>query len=268
MKPDISEFSFGYALTEALIREVPLSVRAAPIFPSLIDEGRPGGGYDVEIPFSGFPLFLQFKLSYKMVRDSALEAQLGLMTAPFYRMHLRPTKHSQQHPMLLSLENTGAAVFYAAPHFHTPAELNDAYINRRVIQRSVFFRPSEIGVLPDNREHHVTFKNGHPVYLCSENPRMIRERGKHHERFYNDLAEGYWKYKRILPKDENIRLWNEILMGIVEQHRWYFHWFDQNTGDELRKRSPAATLAYLARTFFGCDLMIVGPRESGGEILG
>jgi len=265
MSPDISEFSYGYALTETLMSAVPHSVRAAPIFPSLQDEGKPGGGYDVEIPFIGFPLFLQFKLSHKMVRDSAFESQRGLMTTPFYRMHLRPTKHSQQHPMLLDLEASGAAVYYAAPYFDTPAELNDAYINAQVVQRSVFFRPSEIGPLPDDGDHHLTFKNGHPAYLCSSDPRMVRQDGANREKFFDDIAEGYWRYERIQPKEESIREWNELLIAIVEKYRGHFRWYGNNTANELRKRAPLNTLAYLARTFFGCNVLVVAPREVSQE---
>lgn len=266
MNPDISEFSYGYALTETLIGTLPFRLRAAPIFPSLSDEGKPGGGYDAEIPFPGFPLFLQFKLSHRMVRHSALEAQLGLLSTPFFRMHLRPTKHSQQHPMLLDLEATGAHVFYATPHFDSPAELNDAYVNRKVFERSVFFRPSEIGNLPDDDHHHVSFKNGHPAYLCSDDPRMIRESGTDKNRFLTDVEEGYWKSERILPKEESIRSWNERLISIIEKHRRYFRWYGDNTVTVLRNRSPANAFAYLARTFFGCNIIVLAPEEDSSEI--
>jgi len=47
MTPDISEFSYGFALTHELIALAGEPLRAAPIFPSLIEEGRAGGGYDV-----------------------------------------------------------------------------------------------------------------------------------------------------------------------------------------------------------------------------
>ena len=40
-----------------------LECRAAPIFPSLIEEGQPGGGYDVVMDLAAVPFFLQFKLS-------------------------------------------------------------------------------------------------------------------------------------------------------------------------------------------------------------
>jgi hypothetical protein len=42
-------------------------LKVAPVFPSLIQEGRTGGGYDVLLE-PGFPLFLQFKISQYMAR--------------------------------------------------------------------------------------------------------------------------------------------------------------------------------------------------------
>ena len=67
MKPDIAEFNYGYALTDELIHWHGAGITAVPIFPSLYDEGQPGGGYDVKLDRGGIPLFLQFKLSDCMV---------------------------------------------------------------------------------------------------------------------------------------------------------------------------------------------------------
>jgi len=75
MKPDISEFSYGYVVTEALVRGFGTDISAAPVFPSLVAEGREGGGYDVRIEISGIPLFLQFKLSDYMKRNRANEVR-------------------------------------------------------------------------------------------------------------------------------------------------------------------------------------------------
>ncbi len=69
MKPEMSEFSYGYALTDELIHWHGTSLTAAPIFPSLYQEGKSGGGYDVMLQRSGIPLFLQFKLADQMVRN-------------------------------------------------------------------------------------------------------------------------------------------------------------------------------------------------------
>jgi hypothetical protein len=51
MTPEISEFSYGFALTNEIVGWAP--VNAAPLFPSLIEEGRAGGGYDVALNLSG-----------------------------------------------------------------------------------------------------------------------------------------------------------------------------------------------------------------------
>ena len=75
MKPDISEFLYGYAVTESLIWDTSLPIVSAPIFSSLIMEGRVDG-YDVAIPFEGLILFLQFKLSHYMARNSTYESKM------------------------------------------------------------------------------------------------------------------------------------------------------------------------------------------------
>src|SRR5262249_39334530 len=47
------------------------------------------------------------KLAHCMVRNNASEARDGTLAVPYYRMHLRPARHSDQHEMLLDLERTG-----------------------------------------------------------------------------------------------------------------------------------------------------------------
>ena len=61
MESTFSEFSYGFALTQELASGRFGSLVAAPVCPSLIQEGQPGGGYDVKLPLIGAPLFLQFK---------------------------------------------------------------------------------------------------------------------------------------------------------------------------------------------------------------
>jgi len=41
MTPEISEFSYGFALTNEIVAWATLKI--APIFPSLIEEGKKGG---------------------------------------------------------------------------------------------------------------------------------------------------------------------------------------------------------------------------------
>jgi hypothetical protein len=259
VNPDISEFSYGYALTETLISAAPSPIRAAPVFPSLLDEGKPGGGYDVHLPFTGFPLFLQFKLSHRMVRDTAMEVKRGFMTIPFYRIHLRPMKHSQQHPMLLTLESSGAAVYYAAPYFHTPTELNDAYTRRVVVQRSFFIKPSLIGPLPNQDEHHISFGRGLPTYLCSDDPRVLREEERGEEEFRDDLVSGFYKHDRLEPNQQSVEQWADRLERIVLDRSFEIGWVDTEKLSTLRDRNPLARFTYLARAFFGCNVLLIAP---------
>jgi len=89
MRPAISEFSFGYAVTEEIIRQQRHVMIGAPIFPSLLQEGRAGGGYDLRINRRGFPLFLQFRLSHKMIKNNSFEIKdHALFSIPFFRIHL------------------------------------------------------------------------------------------------------------------------------------------------------------------------------------
>jgi len=49
-------------------------------------------------------------------------------------MRLRPLKHSQQHNLLLDLEQRGNELYYAAPEFHLRDELNETYLVLRAVR--------------------------------------------------------------------------------------------------------------------------------------
>lgn len=174
MIPEISEFSYGFALTNELVGWIELF--AAPIFPSLLEEGKAGGGYDVKLDRPGAPLYLQFKRSECMTRRSAREYRSvrdrgGLLPVPFYRFPITEKAKSDQHELLLALDITPNHVFYAAPRFHRLSEINDAWRASAVASRSVFVLPSDIGSLDDER-HTVAF-DGSNNWVCSD-PRSIR----------------------------------------------------------------------------------------------
>jgi hypothetical protein len=60
MRIGYTEFSFGYAFTENLIRSSATGPKKAPVFPNLMQEAHKG--YDVRIDLPGVPLFFQYKL--------------------------------------------------------------------------------------------------------------------------------------------------------------------------------------------------------------
>ena len=106
MKLRYTEFSFGYAFTENLIRSASTAPLGAPTFPNLIQEGKLG--YDVRVDFPGCPLYFQYKLPELMIRDSAVEISkhsLQGIETQFFRMHLMNRNLSSQHELLIDLEN-------------------------------------------------------------------------------------------------------------------------------------------------------------------
>jgi hypothetical protein len=176
MKLGYTEFSYGYAFTENLIRSMPKAPTGAPIFPNLVQEAKVG--YDVRIDQPGLPLFFQYKLPELMVRDSAFEISnlnLAGIGVRFFRMKLMRRDLSEQHRLLRRLEKKyPQCVLYAAPLLENREEFNKEYNAARTHERSAFFSPRDIGPLPDDREHSVAYRDGLAfAWLCSD-PKRIK----------------------------------------------------------------------------------------------
>ncbi|WP_313384884.1 hypothetical protein [Pantoea sp.] len=169
MKPQFSEFTYGYALIEEFSRKY--NFTSVPIFPSLVEEGRVGGGYDAGLKIQGIPFFFQFKKSNFLSRSHS--KYYKSFNTPYYQFYLHAKKYSKQHELLLHLENSGNPVFYIAPKFHTNVELHDNYFNSTIGESSICISPKQIGILPDNEEHSICFnKDSSLIYFCS-NPKLI-----------------------------------------------------------------------------------------------
>jgi len=173
MTPEISEFSYGFAFTHELILLGGSPLRAAPIFPTQIEEGRAGGGYDVNLDFPGFPLFIQFKRADFMTTGNAKELKAGLpLHKPFYRMKITEKSRSAQHELLLQLDVQENEVFYVSPRFHSVRQLTRAYLGQDVTDRSFCIRPRDIGTL-DDQAHHISYDETRH-FLCSDDPKEVR----------------------------------------------------------------------------------------------
>ena len=159
MKAEFSEFTYGFSLVNELAKALPCT--AVPIFPSLLEEGKEGGGYDVELLLSkkGKTLYLQFKLSDWMKARSAREYKIPghSLSLPYYRFEITSNQISKQHSLLLSLEDDQPLTFYAAPAFHLNDEINSHWDSDSVTRDSVFVKPSSIGALHDPNPHRVCF---------------------------------------------------------------------------------------------------------------
>jgi hypothetical protein len=176
MKLGYTEFSFGYAFTENLIRSSRNAPTGAPTFPNLVQEAQLA--YDVRIDLPGVPLFFQYKLPELMKRRNAAEIakhQFPGLSVPFFRMPLMRRDLSDQHKLLMKLEKQfPKTVLYAAPALTDLGQFNKAYNTANVHLSSVLFSPADIGPLPDDKQHNVAYRNGLPyAWLCSE-PKRIR----------------------------------------------------------------------------------------------
>lgn len=259
MKPDISEFSYGYALTSEIVQSCAASLIGAPVFPSLVDEGSLG--YDLSLPILGNPIFLQFKLSDWMVLNTAKGADK--VAVPHYRMHLRPLKHSKQHELLLQLESRGKRVFYAAPEFSRPEELNDVYHKKHVVQRTAFFRPSAIGTLPNRDDHFVCFAAGSTFgYLCSEPVQVTREPSEKIVEIVGSRPddararrESANDYLRQLG-DEIVQIWSEVSEPFVRRDEYM-----QGLNAIRNTRGPLEYVGYVAQTLFDSTMLIRLPKK-------
>tara|TARA_R110002096_G_scaffold34422_4_gene98308 strand:- start:571 stop:1398 length:828 start_codon:yes stop_codon:yes gene_type:complete len=140
----------------------------------LIEEGRDGGGYDVNLDLPGAPLYLQFKRSHKISTRRGIEwkaaDQAGTrLDRPYHRFTLMTDTKSRQHDLLLELDSSPNLVFYVAPRYHSIDELNSAWRSSRIAEESVFIRPRDIGVLSPER-HAIAFDNTdrRRALVCSE----------------------------------------------------------------------------------------------------
>ncbi len=260
MKPNISEFSYGYALTDELIHWYGTPMTAAPVFPSLYQEGQAGGGYDAMLQRPGIPLFLQFKLSHCMIGSNAEEVRNGVFSPPFYRMHVRPSRHSDQHKMLLDLENADNEVYYSAPAFHTPEEFNEAYLSKKVRARSLWIKPSEIGPLPDDEDHHIAFVLGGTHHFCSK-PRPLESRGDFAE-FEESVTSSFERRSREALQKEALEETAMHLAEIAEKHRFISSESKRDSRDQLEQRHPLDRIAFYSQVFLDSQLFIVRKRPN------
>jgi hypothetical protein len=255
MKPNISEFSYGYALTEELIKGLGPNITAAPVFPSLYQEGRKGGGWDVKLQRGGIPLFIQFKLSHYLKSANAKERKSGHFSTPYYRMHIRPKKHSKQHELLLDLENLGHEVYYAAPVFHEPAELNDAYLKKQVKNMSLWVKPTDIGTITDDKKHYLVFQLPHTWSFCSK-PKTI-ERNLSFLTFSENINNSLNQRQETALTKDSLRKLVTNLAKIGRRKTDIFLKEDVLTEEVLSNRHPIEMVSYYSSIYFGSQLIIL-----------
>ncbi len=254
MEPTLTEFSYGYCVTEELANGTGERLMAAPYFPSLYAEGRPGGGFDVRI---GTAVFLQFKVSEELTRRTTVETKRGLLEPTFFRFWLHRKDRSEQHQMLIELESEpGNQVYYIAPAFANVSDLDEAYNNRLVVNRSAMFSPKEIGPLADASYHRVSFRPDQDWGWFLSDPKRVPMHQKS-EALKRSSAHKFWT-EGTAELDDWLHVVVERMRKIIQANRprqGRSYGGDATAPSQNPLRS-LDTVAYLARTHFGCELFL------------
>lgn len=274
MKVGYTEFSFGYAFTENLIRSSASAPTGAPVFPNLVQEAKVG--YDVRIDLPATPIFFQYKLPELMTRTKAFEIAGGKcpkLTLDFFRITLMRRDFSQQHKRLIEWEGLyPGLVFYAAPCLRDCPTFNNAYTSASVARSSALFSPVAIGPLPDDKVHSIAYKPGLSVgYYCSE-PKEIaaigyeRLEGFVSERLTDERFTDFRSTAREVRKnvlEAASRVWRQSEAGMAErlQSRVTSTVSDGQAqrSEEVEAIVDILVAREIARVDLGIDLVIAQP---------
>ncbi len=154
----LSESRFAFAATFEIVESLGGlgALSAAPVVPSLRSEADLG--FDVAIPGAWVTLYLQYKLSRRLVTGQA--GQYYHFGQPYFRFYVKTDGTANgtcQHNVLCALEQrlagSSGIVFYAAPIFTEPGELNGHMRARRVTDYTVFARPTQLGAVTLDTSH-------------------------------------------------------------------------------------------------------------------
>jgi hypothetical protein len=244
---EFSEFSYGYAAireAESVIGQI-YRQHGAPVLPSLLQEEHLG--YDAQVPFVDYALFLQFKRAEFISRRHSSSPTWSHVGAPHYRFSIDTDGH--QHAALARLESSLAAtpgrgeIFYAAPVFHLQNQFDRAYGFGEVLDRSSIVPPSELD-LNDGVHHFVTTENGSSLVLSQPRPPRKRVHWPNLLAAANDRAGSARDRSRDAP---SLDFLEEALVESVSVARPRFE-RDMNAPRSRRIQRLAAAL--------GCGLVL------------
>jgi len=134
-----SETQFSFCFTFEYIKQF-FPVIPLPIFPNTVEEGRPGGGYDVQINGN---IYFQFKVPgfYNLV-SNFIRQHWNVFGHEFYKIKFRTDE--EQYRLLKVLQNPTNQVYYATPEFHTINALSSHYSLDRVVSNSALFSLNDL----------------------------------------------------------------------------------------------------------------------------
>ena len=136
MKAGFYEFEFTVAFIHDYLKKNEGPGKHANVgMPTPMEESHVG--YDAKIETNGHVRFFQFK------RPDYIGAGRGnqgrnYRRQPYYRINITPHEWSQQHNLLVKLAKRGHEVYYVAPIFHDPEELDLHSGAEQIMEQSIW----------------------------------------------------------------------------------------------------------------------------------
>ena len=136
MKAGFYEFEFTVAFIHDFLKKSERQGSQAMVgLPTPAEEAQVG--YDATLATNGYPRFFQFK------RPDYIGAGLGNQgdrypDRDYYRINITPDKKSHQHNLLVNLAKRGYEVYYVAPVFHDPQQLDRHRNAEQIMEQSIW----------------------------------------------------------------------------------------------------------------------------------
>lgn len=219
MRAKFSEREFEFCFNCEFIRKNANVIIGVPSIPSLRLEAL--FGYDVEFRLKQgniqYSLFLQYKVPFFVSKPWGRNWRIyRFYGGPYYYFNLERTKKysqyslmSLQHNLLYYLRRSGEEVYYSAPLFHEWSVFNQCFINKTIIDNSIFIDPYSIGPINDFDLHKISYnQNGTQAVFHSEIKEKIR--------VYNFKALIEKMERRKIDKEYFSKLLSILQEGIAE----------------------------------------------------
>jgi hypothetical protein len=154
-------------------------------------------------------------------------------------------------------------VYYVAPAFHEAEEFNDAFLSQAVRVRSLWVRPSQIGPIADNRQHHVSFEQlgqwaffSKPTFI--DGPRAFEDVSVR----LNRSLEA----RRDRPVREELPVLVHRLIEIAEKRSDIRQPMRDATREQLADSPPIRQVAHYSAMFLECQFVVVQERAPGDAV--
>ena len=155
MKAGFYEFEFTVSFIHDFLKKNEARGSQAMVgLPTPAEEAQVG--YDARLATNGYPRFFQFK------RPDYIGAGLGNQGGrypdqSYYRINITRDEHSHQHNLLVNLARRGYEVYYVAPIFHDPQQLDRNRNAEQIMEQSIWVPTQDLHIQQRGDRSSITY---------------------------------------------------------------------------------------------------------------